>query len=269
MSVFDLSSLGTIVGDAELRAMLKDLTVRKINSDIKTVQAHAELSRHLLRLRRDDAAGNTEFKRVLREHLDYYGALVDLSLQFHQRLLDQLQAAASAGPGGGQPDRLTLNVSARPGALVRAPFKIANSRAEAITITCTASPFVSEKGDHMVASGLTFDPPRREISAKSETVFEAVLPVTADFEPGKTYFATLTAEGVEAMSILMRLTVEPPLANEAPPPAEPPAPPAQPAAKPRAAARPAESKSAAKSAPKSAPKSTSPKRKATPARPKS
>jgi hypothetical protein len=68
----------------------------------------------------------------------------------------------------------------------------------------------------MVTSGLTFEPPRREISARAETVFEAVLPVTEDFEPGKTYFATLTAEGVEAMSILLRLTVEPALDAEEP-----------------------------------------------------
>lgn len=234
MSMFDLSSLGTIVGDTELRGMLKDLTVRKINSDIKTVQAHAELSRHLLRLRRDDVAGNAEFKRVLREHLEYYGALVDLSLRFHQRLLDQLQAGSGPAGGAGQADRLTLNVTARQGALVRAPFKIANSRAESIVITCTASPFVSEKGDHMVASGLTFEPPRGEIAARSDRVFEAVLPVTTDFEAGKTYFATLTAEGVEAMSILLRLTVEPanaveplaaadPAASPAAPPSEPPA----------------------------------------------
>jgi hypothetical protein len=212
--MFDLSSLGTIVGDPELRAMLKDLTVRKINSDIKTVQAHSELSRHLLRARRDDAASNAELKSVLREHLEYYGAVVEMSQRFHERLLDQLQKGTMPGKPA---DRLTLNITARRGALVRAPFKIANSRAEPISISCSASPFVSEKGDHLVASAISFDPPRRDIAPKSETVFEAVLPVSEDFEPGKTYFATLTADGVEAMSILLRLTVEESLTrNEVP-----------------------------------------------------
>ena len=206
--MFDLTSLGTIISDPELRAMLKSVAVRKINSDIKTIQAHAELSKYLFKNGRDKA-GDTdpELHRVIREHLDYDGALIDLSTQFHNRLIENLRSAvgpASTAP----PQRLTLNLRAGRGSIVKSPFKITNSRAEPVFITCVASPFVSEAGDEMVASPVTFLPPTAEIAPGGEVVFEAILPVIADFQVGKTYFATLTAQGVDAMSIVARLHVE-------------------------------------------------------------
>lgn len=264
--MFDLSGIGTIIGDPELRAMLKSLTTRKINSDIKTIQAHAELSRYLMKNKREKGETSEEVREVLREHLEYYGALVDLSLQFHQRLIDQLKEAEGSGGGAVSGGKLTLNISAQSGAIVRAPFKVANSRNQPISISCSASPFVSESGDHMVASAITFEPAAREIAGGSDGVFEAVLPVNDDFEPGRTYFATLKAEGVEAMSILMRLKVEPKPAEaqetpdtDAPPAAKKPAAaekPTKPATAKAAARKPAAtaSKTPAKAASKTATK---------------
>jgi hypothetical protein len=205
--MFDLASLGTIIADPELRAMLKSVAVRKINADIKTLQAHSELSRYVFKAGRDKT-GDTdpELRRVIREHLEYYGALIDLSTQFHNRLIENLRAATPATPSTAP--RLTLNLRAARGSIVRSPFKITNSRAEPVFITCVASPFVSEAGDEMVASPVTFVPPTAEIPPGGEAVFDAVLPVVPDFQVGKTYFATLTAEGVDAMSIVARLYVE-------------------------------------------------------------
>lgn len=221
--MFDLGSLGTIISDPELRAMLKSVAVRKINSDIKTMQAHSELSRYVFKAGRDKT-GDTdpELRRVIREHLEYYGALIDLSTQFHNRLIENLRAATPATATTAP--RLTLNLRAARGSIVKSPFKITNSRAEPVFITCVASPFVSEAGDEMVASPVTFAPPTAEIAPGAEAVFEAILPVIPDFQVGKTYFATLTAEGVDAMSIVARLYVEaeamaPPIVEE--PPAKP------------------------------------------------
>jgi hypothetical protein len=215
--MFDLASLGTIISDPELRAMLKSVAVRKINSDIKTIQAHSELSKYVFKAGKDKSGdADPEMRRVIREHLEYYGALIDLSTQFHNRLIENLRAAVT--PVSTAPtQRLTLHLRAGRGSIVKSPFKISNSRAEPVFITCVASPFVSEAGDEMIASPVTFVPPSAEIPPGGEMVFEAVLPVIPDFQVGKTYFATLTAEGVDAMSIVARLYVEADVPNHGTP----------------------------------------------------
>lgn len=206
-----LSQLGTVLADPELRSLLKSIVARKINSDLKTVQAQAELSKRLAHSRRrnPDSEGD-ELRQIVKEHLEYYGTLVDLSLNFHQRLLDNLAAQASTSSNGAseQVNGLTLAMTAPIGATVRAPFKISNSRADAITVTCRASPFVSEDGNQLISSRVAFNPPGAEIAPGWEEVFEAILPVTPDFVPGKLYLATLSADGFDAMSIVVRLRVE-------------------------------------------------------------
>lgn len=221
-----LSQLGTVLADPELRALLKSVITRKINSDLKTVQAHAELSKRLAQSRRANPNGEgDELRQIVKEHLEYYSTLVDLSLNFHQRLLDDLaaQASAQANGAGGQVNGLTLAMTAPMGATVRAPFKISNNRAEAIAVTCRASPFVSEDGNQLIASRIAFNPPGAEIAPGAEEVFEAILPVTPDFAAGRLYLATLSADGFDAMSIVVRLRVEAPV-EQPEPAAEGPAP---------------------------------------------
>jgi len=90
-----LENLGAVIADPELRRLLKSVVTRKISADLKTIQAHAELSRRLSASRRMNGDGETEaLKRVVRDHLEYYGTLVDLSLSFHQRLIDMLAETA-------------------------------------------------------------------------------------------------------------------------------------------------------------------------------
>lgn len=206
--MLSLNQLGTVLSDSELRAMLKSVVTRKINSDLKTVQAHAELSKRLAQNRRKNLSGEgDELRQIIKEHLEYYGTLVDLSLNFHQRLLDTLakSAESTADPAV---NGLTLAMTAPIGATVRAPFKISNNRPDPITVKCRASPFVREDGSQLIASSMGFNPPGAEIAPGSEEVFEVILPVTPDFVAGKLYLATLSADGFDAMSIVMRLQVE-------------------------------------------------------------
>lgn len=216
-----LESLGAVIADPDLRKLLKSVVTRKVTSDLKTIQAHAELSRRLAASRRVNGAGEAEaLKQIVREHLEYYGTLVDLSLSFHQRLLDMLAETAQARPADPAINGLTLAMTAPKGATVRAPFKIANNRGDTVQVTCRASPFVREDGSQMIASRIAFSPPGAEIAPGSEEIFEAILPVGPDFIPGHTYLATLSTEGFEAMEIVVRLKVEGPTEQ---PGAEPPA----------------------------------------------
>lgn len=216
-----LQSIGAILSDPELRKMLGKVASRKISADLKTLEAHAELSRRLSDNRQNARLGNADaLKHIIREHLEYYETLVELSYTFHERLLHLLQEMGRGGDAGAVINGLTLNLSAPVGAIVRAPFKVTNNRAEAISVTCRASPFVSEDGSQLIASPVGFDPPGGEIQAGSEQTFEAVIAVSPDFRTGRTYLATLSADGIEAMQIVTRLTIEesPPKAAEAPPP---------------------------------------------------
>lgn len=204
-----LQALGSILGDPELRKLFTRVASRKVSADLKTLQAHAELSRRLSDNRRRSADGNeADLKLIVREHLEYYSALIELSYNFHQRLLDLLDKLGK-GPGAESAiNALTLALRAPPGATVRSPFKISNNRAEAISVTCRSSPFVSEDGSQLIASPIAFDPLGAEIQPGAEEIFEVIIPIGSDFIAGRTYFATLAAEGLDAMQIVARLTIE-------------------------------------------------------------
>jgi hypothetical protein len=215
-----LEGLGAIIGDPELRQRVGQLAARKIKADLKVLEAQAELSRRLVSAKRGPGPEGAELKRIIQEHLDFYGALIDLSNSFHQRLLDSLKPAGAEAAVNG----LTLDLKAPPGATLRAPFRISNNRAEPISVTCRASAFVSEDGATMVESRIAFLPPGADIAPGASETFEAIVPVGAGLVPGQTWLATLRADGVEALEILVRLRVEeaaapaPPAAGAAPGP---------------------------------------------------
>ena len=211
-----LDNLGAILSDPELRALFKSVATRKVNADLKTLQAHSELSRRLAKDFRGAAGGQSgALRQIVKEHLEYYGTLVDLSHNFHQRLLDTLAQSARGAASEPAINGLTLAVKAPQGSTLRAPFKISNKRAEPIHVFCKASPFVSQDGTQMIASNIAFSPPGAEIAPGAEEIFEAILPIGPDFVPGKLYLATLSAEGFEPMSIVVRLQVEPPAREHA------------------------------------------------------
>jgi hypothetical protein len=203
-----LNSLGALLADAELRRLLAGVASQKIKADLKTIEAHAELSRRLAEARRSPSGEGAALRQVVKEHLEYYATLLSLSHSFHQRLLDLLAETAPGRAAEPAVNGLTMALRAPMGATVRAPFKITNNRGEPITVTCRATPFVSEDGTQMVASRLAFLPPGADIAPGSEEVFEVVLPVGPDFVPGRTYLATLAADGFEATDIVVRLSVE-------------------------------------------------------------
>ncbi len=204
-----LDTLGSIVSDPELRSAFAKVAARKIKADLKSLEAHSELSRRILEARRSPGDDGAALRRIVREHLDYYGTLIDLSHSFHQRLIDLLTEIAHGAQGEPAINGLTMALRAPSGSMVRAPFKISNNRAEPIAVTCRASNFVSEDGSQMIASRIAFLPPGADIAPGSEEVFEVLLPVGPDFAPGRTYLATLAAEGLDAMEIVLRLTVDP------------------------------------------------------------
>lgn len=211
-----LGGLGSLLGDPELRSLIADLASRKIRADLKTLEAHAELARRLSANRRRGDEEGAALKPVIREHLEYYGTLVEMSYAFHQRLLDLLADRGEASVAGAAIHGTRLELRGSPGGTAVGRFTVFNGRAEPVSVTCRASPFVSEDGSQLVASGISFDPPVGEIAPGTEAVFHAAVPVGPDLLVGRAYLATLGAEGVEEVNIVARLTVEEPIASDAP-----------------------------------------------------
>lgn len=201
-----LEELESLVNDSELRDLFMRVSSRKATADLKMLQANAELAARLADRSRKEDTG--PLKRIVREHLEYYNVIVEISLNFYQRLIDML--AEEVRESGGEPtvhgNRLT--VSAAAGSAVRAPFVVRNDRAAPVTVVCRASPFVSEDGSQLLPSTASFAPNSAEIGAGGEQRFELILSVGSGFNAGRAYLATVSPEGLDEAQIVVRLEVE-------------------------------------------------------------
>lgn len=216
--MLSLDSLRSVIGDPELRAQFGQVAGRLVAAEIKAVRAGAKLSAKLVE---PGQAQGEPLRALVRRHLDFYGDLVDRSLAFHQEVLDTLAAMTPAPRDEAAADALSLAVRAAQHTTVRSAFSIRNHRDRPITVVCKASPFVSEDGSQLVASAIAFDPPTAELQPGAEARFDAIIAVGEGFQPGQTYLATLSVEGLEAMRIVTRLTVDPAARPDAEPaPAE-------------------------------------------------
>lgn len=207
-----MDALGAAIGDAELRAEFGRVAARFVAAEIKAARVVGALSTRLGETGQGDA-----LKDLVRRHLAFYGDLVERSLTFHQTLLEELEASAPAKPASAEPaDALSLSLRTPQNSTLRSTFRVANNRAEPISIACKASPFVSEDGSRLVSGAVAFDPPAAELQPGVEAPFDLIISVGDDFTPGHTYLATVSVEGMPAMRIVVRLTVDPASAAEAP-----------------------------------------------------
>lgn len=214
--MLNLNVLRHLFGDPELRSQISRLISNKVRADSRSLEVNALLSRHLIELAGRTRRGeNTEsdgvLRRLIREHLDYYETLVNLTLAFNQRLADQLKgvgADAGASPGGGTVTTMRLVVPL--GTTVRAPFRLENNRTMPIAVGFEMTPFVSESGSEFVSAEVAFDPPLLRLEPGQEGRVELIVVVAPGFSVGKTYLSTVTLTGLDATQLLVRLAVEPP-----------------------------------------------------------
>ncbi len=216
-----MDALGAAIGDAELRAEFGRVADRFVAAEIKAARVVGALSTRLGETGQADA-----LKDLVRRHLAFYGDLVERSLAFHQTLLEELEASAPAKPTSTPPesaDALSLSLRTPQHNTLRSTIRVANHRAELISIACKASPFVSEDGSRLVSGATAFDPPAAELQPGVEASFDLIISVGENFMPGHTYLATVSVEGMAAMRVVVRLTVDPagtpvaPTAAESPP----------------------------------------------------
>jgi hypothetical protein len=212
--VLNLETLNLLLTDPALRAQVSRLISNKIKSDVQVVKASAELSRQLLDAQRRSGKGNGPamdpgaLRELVKEHLDYYETLVNLSLAFSDRLFERLREQRPEGAASKTAATMQLTVPLN--ATARAPFRLENNRSTAVSVGFELTPFVSEDGSELVASTGVFDPPAAHVQPGQEARVELILPVTGTFKPGHNYVATISVKGLEAMQIIVRLHVEAP-----------------------------------------------------------
>ncbi len=250
----DPTGLGVILGDPEVRRMVGDLVARKLKADLAAIRGGADL---LGRWHADANGGRPAggaaavaaappgdgvVKELVRLHLEYYSALVDMTAEFHERTRALLGAgpAEEATPAAEDPE---MRLAAPPGGTARAAFRVENTTTTVMTVELVAGPFRRDGSDDVTRPAVAFDPPRAELTPGQEVPVTVIVPVPADLEPGTTHRSTISAAGVDAVRIAVRLDVED---RPAPAPAARTPAAGKPAAKKPAAKKPAAKKPAAK-----------------------
>lgn len=271
----DPTGLGVILGDPEVRRMVGDLVARKLKADLAALRGGAEL---VGRWRMDAngagpaatpgqaAPGEGVIKELVRLHLEYYSALVDMTAEFHERTRALLGVEPPPDETAPAPDDPEMRVSAPPGSTVRAAFRVENTTSGPMTVELVAGPFHREGSDEVLEPAVAFDPPRIELTPGQEEQVTVIVPVADDLTPGATYRGAIAAAGVDAVRIAVVLEVaerpEPPARPARTPaakkPAAPKAAPKKPAARKPAAKKPASRKPAAKKAAPRKPAATAP-----------
>lgn len=213
--MLNLNVLRQLLGDPALRGQISRLVSNKVRADAKSLEANALLSRQLIELagrarRGEQRDSDGVLRQLVKEHLDYYETLVNLTLAFNQRLADQLKGVADAAASGAGATVTTMRLAVPLGTTVRAPFRLENNRATPIAVGFEMTPFVSESGSEFVSAEVAFDPPLLRLEPGQEGRVELVIVVAPGFTIGTTYLATITLTGLDATQLLVRLTVETP-----------------------------------------------------------
>jgi hypothetical protein len=216
----NLQMLQQLLTDPSLRLQVSRLLSNKMRADVKSLESSTQLSRRIAEMSRSGADGDAAraLHGVVKEHLDFYETLVNMTLSFNQQLIDRLGDLGRDGGDQSGPSQGTMNLSAPLHATVRAPFHLENNKRSPISVAFEITPFVSEDGSHLVKPEAAFDPPSMMLRPAQEAQVQLVLPVADGFRPQTIYFATVTVTGLPATQMLVRLSVMAAQAEAAAPP---------------------------------------------------
>ena len=182
----DPTGLGAILGDPEVRRMVGDLVARKLKADLQALRGGAELLGRF-RVSPNGAPvvpGEGVVRELVRLQLEYYGALIDITAEFHERTRALLGVEPEpAEPDGEGPDP-EMRLSGPPGSTVRSAFRVENTTTTPMSVELVASPLLREGTGEEAGPAVVFDPPRAELTPGQEVQVAVIVPVGKDMAPG-------------------------------------------------------------------------------------
>lgn len=162
--------------------------------------------------------GGKFVRDLMQLSLNYYSILLDMSVDFTNRMLDQaLQPSAREAPpepaappppsSGGT--RFELNLSGQQGQTVASPFVVENKQAQAADVSFEITEFISEDGTTRFRAPVEFAPERFELEPGTEQVVQCRMSLGAEFVPGRRYMALVRVTGFPGMEIGLIVVPQP------------------------------------------------------------
>lgn len=225
----------------DVRARFDELAQRYVTENVRIWQRYAEAISRLsgeqgrvdsLRRQLSDFAlseGAEFIRNLMQINLNYYSILLDMGVNFTNRLIDQAletpsertppQPATSPPPASGT--RFELNFSGQVGQTPSSPFVVENKNEDPVTVSFESTEFISEDGTTRFRLPVEFVPDEFPLDPGAEQVVNCRVPLEPDFVPGRRYMALVRVTGFPGMEIGLIVTPQPPVEDEEKQAAEP------------------------------------------------
>lgn len=157
----------------------------------------------------------SEFVRNLMQlSLNYYSILLDMSLDFTNRLLDQVfqpphepaSPEPAPPPRPSRSTRFELAFSGQTGEIPSSPFVVHNKKDEAAEVSFEITEFISEDGATHFRVPVEFVPDQFVLEPGAEKVIQCRVPLEPDFVPGRRYMALVRVTDFPGMEIGLIVT---------------------------------------------------------------
>lgn len=205
----------------------QELTARSLAEQMRALQRYQELAQRVARGELSEQRLREEYLRFAQEEsaryarnlaalsLNYYGALIDLSRGYNDRLFDQMLGNAASSdnnskPPAAPPRRVEMELHAPAGQDAIGAFVIENKRSEPADISFIISEFAGAPGTATFRSPLQIQPARFSIGPFEERVVTLQLPLHAQmFTPGQRYRATVIVRGYDDLELGLTAWADP------------------------------------------------------------
>jgi hypothetical protein len=220
---------------SETSSSISDLSARLAKKQLRSADRFSELLRRIASRQLDTTVVGQEAVRFAKESagdyarsllglgLGYRLALLDLSRQYGDRLLERLLHIAESAEAAVERRRAEITLTGPVDSEASAPFAIANDQPHPETISFIVSEFTDTAGQGPFRPPLRLEPSQLTLAPGEEGLVTLRLPLLSElFVPGRLYRAKVLVRGHELELALTALAYRPtPAAAEQARPAQP------------------------------------------------
>jgi hypothetical protein len=207
---------------SEPGSSIRDLSAKLAREQLRSADRFSELLRRMATRELDTTAVGQEAVRFARESagdyarsllglgLGYRLALLDLSRQYGDRLLERLLQVAEPVDAGAEPRTAEITLTGPLDTEASAPFAIANDQPHPETISFIVSEFTDAAGQAPFRPPLRLEPSQLTLAPGEEGLVTLRLPLLSElFVPGRLYRAKVLVRGHELELALTALAYRP------------------------------------------------------------